>query len=126
MLNLSPEEFEELVRTAMDGLPEGFRKELEAVALVIEARPARELLLDMEMDPEEETLFGLYQGLPLPEQSLDDVGRLPAKITIFREPLLEASRSREELVEEVQVTVVHEFAHHFGIDEDHLEDLGWG
>lgn len=79
----------------------------------------------MGMDPEVETLFGLYWGIPLTERSIEDSGVLPDKISIYRLPLLEACRSREELVREVRVTVIHEMAHFFGIDDDRLTELGW-
>ena len=81
-------------------------------------RPAR--------DPDT-VLLGLYEGVPLTERdSWWDAGSLPDRITIFRQPILDICASREEVIHEVAVTVVHEIAHHFGIDDDRLHELGWG
>lgn len=126
MLELAESEFEELVGKALDGLPGEFRQYLEEIGIVVENTPDESLLRELGMDPEEETLFGLYQGQPLTERSIvDDVESLPAKISIYRDPLLHHCRDLEELVQEIQITVVHEIAHHFGIDEGRLEELGW-
>jgi predicted Zn-dependent protease with MMP-like domain len=125
MLRLTRGEFEAVVRRAVGELPAFFQEHLENVAVVVEWRPSPSLLREMGMDPREDTLFGLYQGMPLTERSVDDLGGLPDKISIYMEPLLEACSSMRELREEIQTTVVHEFAHYFGIEEDRLEDLGW-
>jgi predicted Zn-dependent protease with MMP-like domain len=97
------------------------------VSVVIVEAPDRELLEAMGYDPDdpEDTLFGLYEGVPLTERRHDDV-LLPDQITIFRRPLLEWAESEAEVVEEVRVTVLHEIGHFFGLDEDRLEELGYG
>ncbi|PPB48364.1 hypothetical protein C4K88_15010 [Arthrobacter pityocampae] len=78
-------------------------------------------------EPSDTELLGLYEGTPLTERdSWWDAGSLPDRISIFRGPLMRLCDSREELVEEILVTVVHEIAHHFGIDDDRLHQLGWG
>ena len=78
-------------------------------------------------DPEEPDLLGLYQGVALTERdSWYAAGSLPDTITIYREPLLEVCDSEDEVVDEVAITVIHEIAHHFGIDDDRLHELGWG
>jgi predicted Zn-dependent protease with MMP-like domain len=75
----------------------------------------------------EDDLLGLYEGTPLTERDGGwATGSLPDRITIFRNPTLAGCDTREEVVDEVRVTVVHEIAHHFGIDDDRLHDLGWG
>lgn len=125
MLSLNRKRFEELVRRALEGLPEFFRERLDNVEVVIDDEPAPELLEEMGMDPERDTLYGLYEGIPLTEREHDMAWQLPDKVTIFRVPLLEDCRDERELVEEVQVTVVHEFAHFFGIDEETLHEHGW-
>ena len=125
MLPVGPKRFEELVQEAIDGLPAFFQERLENVGVVIEEEPEPELLEEMGMDPERDTLYGLYEGIPLTERELDAVWQLPDKVTIFRRPLLEDCRTEGELVEEVQVTVVHEIAHFFGIDEETLHEYGW-
>nr|WP_196792030.1 metallopeptidase family protein [Motilibacter deserti] len=85
------------------------------VAVVVEEEPPED-------DPE---LLGLYEGTPLTERGEWYTGVLPDKISVFRGPLLRMCATREEVVEEVLVTVVHEVAHHFGIDDDRLHELGW-
>ena len=106
--------FERLVGDALDALPEELGRLMENVAVVVEDRHPSEDLL------------GLYEGVPLTER--DDYGGLvmPDLITLSRLPLCEFARDEQELVEEVTVTVVHEIAHHFGIDEDVLARHGYG
>jgi predicted Zn-dependent protease with MMP-like domain len=113
------------VARLIDRLPRQFREQLRNVEFVVEARPSRELLLAEELDPEEDTLYGLYQGIPLPERSSLDPPLLPDKITIFAESLLEDFPDVEELREEIRLTVLHEIAHYFGMDEEDIEDLGY-
>lgn len=127
MLHVSHARFERLVRRALDRLPEPFQEHLDNVSVVIAEAPDRELLEAMGYDPEdpEDMLFGLYEGVPLTERRHDDV-LLPDQITIFRRPLLEWAESEAEIVEEVRVTVLHEIGHFFGLDEDRLEELGYG
>ena len=127
MLAVTPARFERLVQRALDRLPPEFQDHLENVSVVIAEEPAFELLEAMGYDPEdpEDTLFGLYEGVPLTERQYDDV-LLPDQITIFRRPLLEWAESEEEVVEEVRVTVLHEIGHFFGLDEERLDELGYG
>ena len=113
------------VARLIDRLPRQFREQLRNVEFVVEDRPSEELLLAEDMDPEEETLYGLYQGIPLPERSSLDPPLLPDKITIFAEALLEDFPDPEELREEIRLTVLHEIAHYFGMDEEEIEDLGY-
>ncbi len=96
--------FEETVRRALDELPPELAARLENVAVVVR-----------EQDPEEPDLFGLYETHPY----------LPARVTIFRRPLVEAFPDERELEREMRITVLHELAHHFGIDEDRLDELGY-
>jgi predicted Zn-dependent protease with MMP-like domain len=111
---LDEDEFEGLVADALDRIPASLGELIDNVAVVIEDRH------------ESEDLLGLYDGVPLTER--EDYGGLvvPDRITIYRLPICETCRTREEVVEEVLVTVVHELAHHFGIDDDQLHRLGWG
>ena len=106
--------FEGLVRDAIDALPEEFTRRLENVEIVIE---------DM---PERESLLGHYHGVPLTERGSGYSGFLPDKITIYRLPLERRARSPEDLAKQVRITVWHEIAHHFGIDDDRLRELGMG
>jgi predicted Zn-dependent protease with MMP-like domain len=113
------------VARLIDRLPRQFREQLRNVEFVVEDRPSAELLVAEDMDPEEDTLYGLYQGIPLPERSSLDPPLLPDKITIFAEPLLTDFPDPEELREEIRLTVLHEIAHYFGMDEEEIEDLGY-
>jgi predicted Zn-dependent protease with MMP-like domain len=106
--------FESLVRDAIDALPDEFAHRLENVEIVIEDSPERESLL------------GHYHGVPLTERGAGYSGFLPDKITIYRLPLERRARSPEDLAEQVRVTVWHEIAHHFGIDDERLRELGMG
>lgn len=106
--------FESLVRDAIDALPEHFRRRLDNVEIVIEEAPERESLL------------GHYHGVPLTERGSGYTGFLPDKITIYRLPLERRAKSRQELAEQVRITVWHEIAHHFGIDDKRLRELGMG
>ena len=126
MLSIPPARFEKLVARALDRLPEVFHAHMENVSVVIAEEPDRELLESMGMDPDdpEDTLFGLYEGVPLTERGFDEV-LLPDSITIYRRPLLEWAESEEEIVEEVRITVLHEIGHFFGMDEDKLDELGY-
>jgi len=96
--------FDDHVRAALDGLPPHLAEALKNVAVVVE-----------EQDPDDPDLYGLWQSHEF----------LPDKITIFRRPLVKAFREPEELEEEIRITVLHELAHYFGIDEDRLDELGY-
>jgi predicted Zn-dependent protease with MMP-like domain len=115
--------FEELVQQAITELPDEFRHKLQNVAVIVEDRPGDELLERMEIPPEE-TLFGLYEGIPLTERGFDSP-LYPDRILIFQEPIEDACDSAEEIRDEVKTTLVHEIAHFFGIDDDYLEELGY-
>jgi len=116
-------DFYELVERALEGLPPELAELLENVAIVVEDWPGYSTPLVSD-DPGE-TLYGLYEGVPLTERGAGYYGTLPDKITIFKGPL-ERDFPRGELEEQIRITVVHEIAHHFGFDEDRLEELGWG
>jgi len=113
------------VARVIDKLPKDFREQLRNVEIVVETRPSKELLLAEGLDPREDTLYGIYQGVPLPDRSALDPPLLPDKITIFAEPLLEDFPDPDELREEIRLTVLHEIAHYFGMEEEDIEDLGY-
>jgi predicted Zn-dependent protease with MMP-like domain len=117
-------EFERLVEQALGSLPAEFRRYLENVEVVVRPRPDPALLDEMGV-PEDETLFGLYQGTPMTERQSSLEPLMPDQILIFQEPIEEACATRAEIQAEVRRTVVHEVAHFFGIDEERLQDLGW-
>jgi predicted Zn-dependent protease with MMP-like domain len=114
MVEVGREAFEELVAEALDGIPEEIGRQMRNVAVLVEDDP-----------PPGEALFGRYEGVPLTERA-EYFGALPDRITIYRRPLCAACRSEAELVRQVRITVVHEVAHHFGIDDDRLDELGYG
>jgi predicted Zn-dependent protease with MMP-like domain len=115
--------FEAWVREALDSVPPDLAARVTNVEVVIEDWPAAEDLDAMGL-AEGETLFGLYQGVPLPERGVT-TGGLPDRIVIYRGPLTECYTSPEEIREEVRRTVLHELGHYFGFDEATLEALGW-
>jgi predicted Zn-dependent protease with MMP-like domain len=119
MLRMSRDDFEKVVAKALDGLPERIAERLDNLAIVVEDEPTDEELLDAGLDPETETLFGLYQGVALTERGYGDP-MLPDRIVIYRLPLLEECGDRAELIREIQDTVVHEIGHYFGLGEDDL------
>jgi predicted Zn-dependent protease with MMP-like domain len=123
-MHVSEQAFRRLVDEALGLVPEEFRAYLEGVAVVIEDW-APNALLDQLGVPEDETLYGLYSGRALTEGSPESC-ELPPRITIYRGPLLEDCEDEAELRDEIATTIIHEIAHHFGIDEARLEELGWG
>jgi predicted Zn-dependent protease with MMP-like domain len=122
---LNHSEIRKEVARVIDKLPKEFREQLRNVEIVVETRPSKELLVAEGLDPREDTLYGIYQGTPLPDRSALDPPLLPDKITIFAEPLLEDFPDLDELREEIRLTVVHEIAHYFGMEEEDIEDLGY-
>ena len=124
MRHMSRLEFEDLVRQAMETLPEEFVARLENVDVVVADRPNAEQI-GVSGAPEGETLLGLYEGVPLVDR--ENYGLVvPDKITVFQMPLEEMCSTREELIDEVRVTVVHEVAHFFGLDDHALREMGLG
>jgi len=117
---MSRDEFEKVVARALDGLPAEIAERLDNVAVVVEDEPSDEEIEDAGLDPETETLFGLYQGLALTERGASASGMLPDRIVIYRRPLLDECDDRGELIREIQDTVVHEIGHFFGLDEQDL------
>src|ERR1051326_4335689 len=108
-------EFERLVVEALDGIPDEFARHLENVTVVIEDEPSAEQLRSLGLDPRRDTLYGLYQGTPLPGRAHDFAG-LPDRVAIFAGPLMRDCGNARELRREVRRTVVHEIAHFFGLD----------
>src|SRR5207253_1812486 len=108
-----PMTFEDHVRVALDGLPPHIAGALRNIAVVVE-----------DENPEDPDLFGLYEGVPLPERG-DEAGSLPDRIAIYRKPLVEEFPDPRELEREIRITVLHELGHYFGLDEDRLAELGY-
>ena len=116
MLSVESERFDELVAEALDGVPGELLGLMTNVVVLVEDEPPT---------PEESDLLGLYEGVPLTERDGWYSGVLPDRITIFRGPVVRLCQSWAEAVDEVRITVVHEIAHHFGIDDDRLAELGY-
>lgn len=114
------DEFEDVVSDAIDALPDWVHDALDNIDLLVEEEA------DEDLDPEGEGLLGLYVGTPLPERGVDYAGELPDVIYVFRRPHLGLGLDRDGLKNEIVTTLVHEIAHYFGIDDDHLHELGWG
>ena len=115
MITMSRERFEELVSDALDRVPPELAELMTNVVVLVEDDPP----------PDDPDLLGLYDGTPLTERDSTYAGVLPDRILIFRNPTLDMCESEEEVVEEVHITVVHEIAHHFGIEDDRLHELGY-
>jgi len=115
MTPLTREEFEDAVSDALDDIPPALTQMMDNVVILVEDDPPAA----------EPNLLGLYEGVPLTERDTGWAGVLPDSITIFRNPLQEICDTREKLIEQIKITVVHEIAHHFGIDDDRLSALGW-
>jgi len=113
-MEMPRERFEELVSDALDEIPAELAAMMDNVVVLVED----------DAPPDDPDLLGVYDGTPLTERSLAWTG-LPDRITIFRNPTLAICDTEDDVVEEVAVTVVHEIAHHFGIDDDRLHELGW-
>jgi predicted Zn-dependent protease with MMP-like domain len=113
LIDLPSARFEELVADALDGIPEALGRRMDNVWVTVEDRPAIPNLL------------GLYEGIPLTEREAYGGMAVPDRITVYRLPICARCGTEAEVVDMVRVTVVHEVAHHFGIDDDRLDELGW-
>lgn len=113
---MDPDRFDILVDAALDQIPDELAVLVRNVVVLVEDEPPED---------EPDDLLGLYDGVSLTERDSMSGGGLPDRILIFRGPLLDFCGSEDELVKEVRITVVHEVAHHFGIDDDRLHDLGY-
>lgn len=124
MIQISPDEFDRVVAAALDDIPEEFQPYLENVMIEVRVRPDRTFCERHDVPAD---LLGLYIGVPVefkgPEQSGPP---LPDRVILFSENLQQMCTSRDELIREIRVTVLHEIGHHFGLDEDQLDELGYG
>ena len=113
-VRMDPQRFDELVSDALDLIPSQLAAVMDNVVVLVADR-----------DPDDDDLLGLYEGVALTERDSHYSGSLPDTITIYRDALLDICDLDEQVVEEVKITVMHEIAHHFGIDDDRLHELGW-
>jgi predicted Zn-dependent protease with MMP-like domain len=119
---MTEERFRQLVEEAQKEIPRRFRREMQNVAVVVEGEPSPEILEEMEIEPDD-TLFGLYQGTPLPERGWAFGNALPDRISIYQKPIEEACEDDEEIRDCVAETVIHEFGHYFGMSEEEIEEI---
>lgn len=122
MPRLSREEFTRLVEEALTEIPRRFRDEMKNVAVVVEEEPPPHVLEEMEIAPGD-SLFGLYQGTPLPERSWSHGNTLPDRISIYQRPIEESCEDHEDIIVCVAETVIHEFGHYFGLSEEEIEEI---
>lgn len=113
MIDVEPDRFEQMVTTALDGLPPELGKIMRNVAVTVD------------LDGGRPGLLGLYQGVPLTRRTNDYAWAMPDRITIYRRAICAICRTDDEVVEQVRRTVIHEIGHHFGIDDHRLRELGW-
>jgi predicted Zn-dependent protease with MMP-like domain len=119
---MTREAFTRLVEEALKEIPRRFRDEMKNVAVVVEDEPPPHVLEEMEIEPGE-SLFGLYQGVPLPERSWAHGNTLPDRISIYQRPIEDACEDHEEVIVCVAETVIHEFGHYFGLSEEEIEEI---
>jgi len=118
--SISPEEFEVLVLTAVRRLPSSYRRLLDNISVVVEEEPSQDVLDEMELESEDD-LLGLYTGIAKGGESFfDPAGHLPARVIIYRGPIMRLCRTKDEVIQEVQDTVAHEIGHHFGLNDDEM------
>jgi predicted Zn-dependent protease with MMP-like domain len=119
---MTRDRFRRLVEEALQEIPARFQQEMKNVAVVVEDEPPPEILEEMEVEPGD-SLFGLYQGTPLPERGWAYGNTLPDRISIYQLPIEEACEDDEEIRDCVAETVIHEFGHYFGMSEEEIEEI---
>jgi predicted Zn-dependent protease with MMP-like domain len=115
-------EFERLVQEAITLIPARFRREMQNLALVIEREPSADLLEEMEIEPPD-SLYGLYQGTPLPERTWGYGNTLPDRITLYQRPIEEDCEDEDEMRVVIGETLIHEVGHYFGLSEEEIEEI---
>jgi predicted Zn-dependent protease with MMP-like domain len=123
-MKVSPEEFRTLVAEALAEIPEAFHGYLDGVAVDVEPMPGARDLDDAGLDDARD-LLGLYHGTPLTERSVEAPVGLPDRIVIYQNNIQRICRNRRQIVEQIRTTVLHEVGHHFGLDEETLDELGY-
>lgn len=119
---MTRQRFEKLVEEALHEIPRRFRREMKNVAVIVEDEPPPHILEEMEIEPPD-SLFGLYQGTPLPERAWAFGNTLPDRISIYQRPIEDACEDDEEIRDCVAETVIHEFGHYFGLSEEEIEEI---
>lgn len=117
--------FHSLVAAAIEEIPDPFRRYLENVEVVVEDEPGADVLREMGLDPRRDTIYGLYDGVPVSERGFDDAPLLPDRIVIYYRPLLRDFRTPGAIRREIRTTIIHEVGHVFGLDDDEIEAEGY-
>jgi predicted Zn-dependent protease with MMP-like domain len=123
-MELSRDDFQELVRQALEQVPESFRSHLENLSVDVEDMPDRTTCESVGLD-DPRRLLGLYHGTPLTKRSVEQPFRYPERVVLYQANIQRVCRTRRQIVEQVRRTVLHEIGHHFGLDEDDLDELGY-
>ena len=117
---MNREDFESAVAEALDSLPLEFAELMSNVSIQVREMPDRETLVELDLDPRRDTLFGLYTGVPLDQRGGWYGNVLPDVIVLYRRPLLSACQTRPRLIHQIQLTLLHEIGHHFGLSEEEM------
>lgn len=116
------EEFNRLVEEALNDIPPRFKREMKNIAIVVEDEPSPEILDEMEIEPPE-SLYGLYQGTPLPQRSWGHGNVLPDRISLYQRPIEQDSEDHEDIIVAIAETLIHEIGHYFGLSEEEIEEI---
>lgn len=119
---MTRERFERLVAEAIELIPQRFRREMQNIAVVVEDEPSPELLAEMEIEPPD-SLYGLYQGTPLPERTWGYGNTLPDRVTLFQRPIEEDCDDEDDVRTAIGETLIHEVGHYFGLSEEQIEEI---
>jgi predicted Zn-dependent protease with MMP-like domain len=119
---MTREAFEQLVADALSGIPRRFRDAMTNIVISVEGEPSRALLREMEIEPPD-TLFGLYQGIPLTERRWDHGNSLPDRILLFQGPHEREAQDEDDLIASIGETLIHEIGHYFGLSEEEIEEI---
>ena len=119
---MTRERFQQLVVEAVTLIPKRFRREMKNLAVVVEDEPGPDLLAEMEIEPPD-SLYGLYQGTPLPERTWGYGNTLPDRITLFQRPIEEGCEDEDEVRAAIGETLIHEVGHYFGLSEEEIEEI---
>jgi predicted Zn-dependent protease with MMP-like domain len=117
--------FHAIVAEAIDEIPEPFRSHLVNVEVVVEDEPSDELLREMGLDPRRDTIYGLYDGVPVDERALEGAPLLPDRVAIYYRPLVRDFRTPGAIRREIRTTIIHEIGHVFGLEDDEIEAEGY-
>ncbi len=123
-MHLSDRNFDEVIEVAIDELPEQFLEHLDEVLIDVMDLPDKQM--QQEVESTKHGLLGLYRGIPLPDRSVNQIVEMPARIILFKKNIERICQDRDEMIEQIRITLLHEIGHHFGFDEEDLEELGYG